>query len=48
MEYLVDCGLHTTVPLNFLKEALQREYQHCFNEGGNGGCLRRDQAEALS
>ena len=31
MEYLVDCGLHTTVPLNFLKEALQREYQHCFN-----------------
>ena len=34
LEYLVDCGLHTTVPLTFLKEALQREYQHCFNEAG--------------
>ena len=34
MEYLDDYGLHTTVPLNFLNEALQREYPHCFNEAG--------------
>ena len=34
MEYLDDYGLHSTVPLNFLKEALQHEYPHCFNEAG--------------
>lgn len=34
MEYLDDYGLHSMVPLNFLKEALQGEYPHCFNEAG--------------
>ena len=34
MEYLEDYGTFATLPGPFLREALQREYPHCFDEDG--------------
>ena len=41
MEYLEDFGLHTAVPLEFLKTLLRREYPHCFDAEGQW-CLPED------